>query len=61
MSKDQRDYKWLENHINAASTAVLSWPDWKAHSSTLDTGTSRKSAEQNSVTQPSDADRSEKR
>jgi hypothetical protein len=29
-----QDYKWLESHINAASTEVASWPSWKSQSST---------------------------
>ena len=29
-----QDYKWLESHINDASTEVASWPSWKSQSST---------------------------
>jgi hypothetical protein len=35
MTGRQRDYKWLENHINLAVEEVKSWPVWKSQSSTL--------------------------
>ena len=40
-----QDYKWLESHINDASTEVASWPSWKSQSSTRGNCINTKSAE----------------
>jgi hypothetical protein len=40
-----QDYKWLESHINDASTEVASWPSWKSQSSTRGNCINTESAE----------------